>query len=205
MNRTKEGLQMKWNERAAPAVRRWLSNVGIFLMLFTLILAPPGVRPTRAHGTITIDASTTDWCAPNFLGTYPPDTRISLTPNEGCTQGNEVLWDDGAGDTRGLTVGGAPDPEVDLDYWATTADATYVYFLIGLGPYAGAGTPPHVQIAIAANLDYAGNQTWYDPLESGTGAAGREIIPTVYPDYLITTDVLTGTATLWEAASNPGT
>jgi len=178
-------------------------NVGIFLILVTLILAPPGARSTRAHGTITVDAGTTDWCAPDFLGTYPADTRISLTPNEGCTHGNEVLWEDGAGDTRGFAVEGTLDPEVDLDYWATTADATYVYFLIGLGPYAGAGTPPHVQIAIAANLDYAGNQNWYDPLGSGTGASGREV--TIFPDYLITTDVLTGTATLWEATSTAGT
>ncbi len=193
---------MKWNERAARVVRHRLVSVWIVAGLLSMVWALPGAHPTRAHTSIVVDAVTTDWCAPSFLGTLGADTRLSLTPGMGCPQGNEVLWEDGTGDTQGWMTGGVPDTEIDLTYWATTADATFVYFLVALGPYANVNTPPHVQIAIDVDLGTSGNPVWYDPLATGTQLLGAMV--GILPDYLITTDVLNGSATVWHAPSSSG-
>jgi len=184
--------------------------------LTALLLADP--RPAETHGSPIIDGMFTgDWCAPAFAGGSGPDTFAFLTPPL-CPLGDEWFWDDwdavnyGAGLTDGMgwMMGGAPgapvplDLETDLNFFATTADLGTVFFAIELGffPSTG-GTPPHVQIAIDLNGPASGNPFWYDPPPpAGTGAIGLPI--GLFPDYLITTDVVGGAAFIWEATTAPG-
>ena len=194
--------------------------IGLVLCLVTVL---PDPRPASAHGAPIIDGLYTgDWCAPGFVLAFGPDSLTLVTPAgppPGCPLGSEILWDDwesvfyggGLADTMGWLVGGvvgAPltDPEVDLDFFATTANAATVFFTVQLGPFPSTtGIPPHVQIAIDLDGAATGNPFWYDPLGVGTLPMGLVSLPApIFADYLITTDGPLGIAYVWEATSVPG-
>lgn len=202
----------RWRSHARPG---YLWPAAFLLVVVWLLVAAP---PAQTHGSPIIDgAFTGDWCAPNFAGTFGPDTLTALTP-PACPLGTEILWEDfnattygmGLTDGMGYLMGGLPgapvptDLEVDIEFFATTADAAMVFFAVTLGPFPSTtGIAPHVQIAIDLDGPAGGLPFWYDPLLSGTGVIGGPIA--IFPDYLITSDVLGGMAFLWEATTAPGT
>ena len=147
----------RWRSYARPG---YLWPVAFLLVVAWLLVAAP---PAQTHGSPIIDgAFTGDWCAPAFAGTFGPDTLTALTPPN-CPLGTEILWEDfnattygmGMTDGMGYLMGGLPgmpvptDLEVDIEFFATTADAAMVFFAVTLGPFPSTtGIPPHVQIAI---------------------------------------------------------
>ena len=188
-------------------------GIAILILLVVLFV---GIRPAQTHSSPVIDGLFTgDWCAPNHVGLYGPDSLTVLAP-PACNLGIEFFWDDwdstfGPPDTMGWLLGGVvgapvPDPEVDIDFFATTADLNRVFFVIVLGPFPSTGgTPPHVQIAIDLNGPLSGLPAWYDPLPAGTGGLGLAAVPQpLFPEYLITTDVAAGTAFVWQSITVPG-
>ncbi len=194
----------------------------LIAVIFTVAAIVLVAATAAAHGAPIIDGLYTgDWCAPASVGVFGPDSLTYLTP-PACALGTEIFWDDwdavnygglppGVADTMGFLVGGAPgapltDWEVDIDFFATTADAATVFFTVSLGwfPSTG-GPPPHVQIAIDIDGPLSGNPFWYDPLASGTLPMGITSVPVpIFADYLITTDGPVGIAFVWEATSVPG-
>lgn len=196
-----------------------LIRPGVILFFFIpglVLILTANIRSAQTHGAPIIDGMFTgDWCAPGFVGAFGPDTFMPLVP-PGCPLGTEFFWEDwdavtyggGVADTMGWVVGGAPgapltDLETDIDFFATTADATTVFFAVtqGMFPSTG-GTPPHIQIAIDLDGPAGGNAFWYDPLPAGTGALGG--VPALFPDYLIISDVVGATGWLLEATTTPG-
>jgi hypothetical protein len=199
-------------------LRRIMSIFVVVVLVFTIV-ALFKTKPAVTHGFPVIDgAFTGDWCAPNNIPSpFGPDSLNILTP-PGCPLGVEFLWDDfdtinyGPPDTMGWLLGGLPggpipDPEIDINFFATTADTTNVFFAI---EHVGVPMPihpaPHVQIAIDLDGPQGGNPFWYDPPPfGGTGGLGFASLPNpLFADYLITTDVMAGTAFVWEATSVPG-
>ncbi|MBE2197119.1 MAG: hypothetical protein IAE79_00820 [Anaerolinea sp.] len=189
----------------------------LIALLTLLALTLPQAKQGETHNFPIIDGLFTgDWCAPNFAGVFGPDTLTTLAP-PACPLGTEFFWDDmdavnyGGIDTMGWMLGGmpgaiVPDPEVDINFFATTADPTIVFFAIALGVFpSSGGTPPHVQIAIDIDGPISGNAIWYDPLMVGVIPAGLAAVPMPrFADYLITTDVAGNVARVWEATSTPG-
>jgi uncharacterized repeat protein (TIGR01451 family) len=181
------------------------------------------VRSAEAHGAPIIDGLYTgDWCAPASAGVFGPDTLTPLAPPL-CPLGSEIFWDDwdifyyGPPDTIGFLIGGVPggppgpgaplpDPEVDVVFFATTADPVNVFFTVSLGLFPSTvQIPPHVQIAIDVDGPAGGNPFWYDPLGVGTNPVGVAALPAgIFADYLITTDAPAGIAFVWEAITVPG-
>ena len=181
----------------------------------------------QAHG-VAVDGAATDWCAPTAA--VAADTLAPVTP-PGCVLGTELVWNDfdtvadGTADTIGWSVGGVPgpppgppfgslpDPTIDIHYFAATGTFSTLYFLVGLGPFPAfhISPAPHIQIAIdVPGAAGAGTSAWFDPLgvmvpplmaANLGGSAG------IGADYLITTDLGAAppAATLWEAATTPGT
>lgn len=194
------------NKMMSYFANRWSVYTLNLCVLVALVLGLPGAQPAHAHGGIVVDGVPGEWCAPGSIGAFGPDTRTTLSPPV-CSVGSEVLWDDydgvnyggGTDDVIGWATGSPPDPEIDINYFATTADTNTLYFLVGLGTYSGAGSPPHVQIAIDADGNVTGSQAWHDPLGVGTGLMGLGVNVGIYPDYLIATDVAAGTGQLYYA------
>ena len=197
------------------------TSIGLvpILLVVALVLLIPS--QTHAHGAPVIDGLYTgDWCAPAQVGIFGPDTLTPLGPPL-CPLGSEIFWDDwdglnyGPPDTIGFAIGGLPglpppgaplpDPEVDIDFFATTADPVNVFFTVSLGPFPSTvAIPPHIQIAIDVDGAPNGLPLWYDPLFVGTNPVGLFPPPGLPADYLITTDTPLGVAQVWEAISVPG-
>jgi GEVED domain len=169
------------------------------------------VKPVDAHSNPVIDgAFTGDWCAPNFIGTFGPDTFNVLTP-PACPMGTEFFWDDydfllyGGGsmtDTIGYAVLGSPDPEVDIDFFATTGDSLNAYFAIQMSAFPSTiSVPPIIQIAIDLDGGAGGLASWFDPggFTSPVGAAVN-----LLPDYLLVVDIANGAVWVMESTSAPG-
>jgi len=191
----------------------WL--IAVFFTVAAIVLV---AATAAAHGAPIIDGLYTgDWCAPASVGVFGPDSLTYLTPPV-CALGTEIFWDDwdgtnyGPPDTMGWLLGGVPgaplpDLEVDIDFFATTADAATVFFTVMLGPFPSTGgPPPHVQIAIDVDGPLTGLPMWYDPIPSGTLPVGLAAVPPpgLAADYLITTDGPASLAQVWEATSVPG-
>ncbi len=197
------------------------TGLGLALSLVAAVLVFLIPAQIEAHGAPVIDGLYLgDWCAPAQVGLFGPDSLTPLGPPL-CPLGSEIFWDDwdglnyGPPDTIGFAIGGLPglpppgaplpDPEVDIDFFATTADPTNVFFTVSLGPYPSTvAVPPHVQIAIDVDGAPNGLGLWYDPLVVGTNPVGLFPPPGLPADYLITTDTPVGIAQVWEAISVPG-
>jgi hypothetical protein len=198
---------------------RWRIPLGLLGVVLLCLLVALWVQPAATGGAPVIDGVLGDWCAPTFKGTFGPD---SFTPLVGanCALGNEFFWDDfdfafyGLGavsDIVGYASGGAMnDTGIDLDFFATTADANNVYFAISLGMFPAAAwpanAPPNVQIAIDV-VPSLGLLNWYDPVGGAAprpGLIGRvTALGLISPDYLISTDVINGNAWVFESVTAP--
>lgn len=198
--------------------RRRLTVVVLAVTIVTLTILLFKAKPARSHTFPIIDgAFTGDWCGPLFKGAIGPDS-YSLLAMPGCPLGDEIMWDDwdaafygfGIADTMGWLIGGVPgaplsDPEVDISFMVTTADAATAYFAVELGAFPSTvANPPHVQIAVDVDGAVSGIPLWYQPVGVGVLPIGLVSAPPLLADYLITTDVLAGTAFVWEAATTGG-
>jgi len=202
---------------AAPQSQERHTLSWLIAVIFTVAANVLVAATAAAHGAPIIDGLYTgDWCAPALVGAFGPDSLTYLTPPV-CALGTEIFWDDwdgtnyGPPDTMGWLLGGGPgapltDWEVDIDFFATTADMSMVFFTVMLGPFPSTFfIPPHVQIAIDIDGPISGNPFWYDPLAVGTLPVGLASIPGgMAADYLITTDTAGFVAFVWEATSVPG-
>jgi hypothetical protein len=191
---------------------------GLICILAVGVILVLNVRPAQTHGAPIIDGLFTgDWCAPNFVpAAAGPDSLTVLAP-PACALGTEFLWDDwdmfnyGSADTMGWLLGGlvgAPvqNPEVDINFFATTADPATVFFAIEI---TGAAVPihsaPHIQIAIDVDGAASGNVIGYDPVPVGLLPMGTVTsVGPLVPDYLVTTDLNAGLVYVWEATTAPG-
>ncbi len=211
-----------WHSGLLERLRHKKLLFGVLSLVLLCVLVAVWAKPAASHGSPIIDGLFTgDWCAPGFKGMFGPDSFTTLAP-PACPLGTEFFWDDfdrvtyGGGavnDTVGYLVGFAPiDTEIDLNFFATTADANNVFFAISLGNFPGAppaGSPPNVQIAIVAGGPGPGLPAWYDPAvpppPGGTGAVGLAAAPgPLLPQFLISTDVLGGNAWLFQSITVPG-
>jgi len=207
---------------ASPQSQERHNLVWLIAAFFTVAAIVLVAATAAAHGAPIIDGLYTgDWCAPTMVTVFGPDSLTYLT-SPVCALGTEIFWDDwdaanyggappGVADTIGFLVGGAPfapltDWEVDIDFFATTADAATVFFTVSLGWFPSTvGIPPHVQIAIDIDGPLSGNSFWYDPAPAGTLPVGLASIPGgMAADYLVTTDTAGFVAFVWEATSVPG-
>lgn len=204
--------------RARRTVRRRAAVIALAMTIIALTVLLFNPKPAQTHGFPILDgAFTGDWCGPAFKGASGPDSYLPLSM-PGCPLGDEFFWDDwdalfyggGFADTMGWLVGGGPgapltDFEVDISLMVTTADAMAVYYAVELGPFPSTtGVPPHVQIAIDVDGPASGFPMWFDPLGAGTLPMGLAVMPPIVPDYLVTTDVVAGVGTVWEATTAPG-
>jgi hypothetical protein len=182
-----------------------IALIFILILLFALAFVLT-VEMASAHSNVNIDGlinpsgPNTEWCFPSFIP-GGSDTRLTLTPAGGCPLGNEVVWDDGIGDGQSIISLLLP---VDLQYFATTADLTAVYFALGF--FSNGVDPEHFQIAIYTAP--GGNNAWYSlgviPLSAvGANATSGPLGPPLFPNYIITTDVIAAIATVWETNTGP--
>ncbi len=98
----------------------------------------------RAH-PVTVDGDPADW-----LGRAPAEVNTAVVAR-GAGPVGEFVWSDATGDER--TDFASPDGRVDLVSFATTADATHLYFLVEVADLdlaVGDGAP---QIQVALDLD----------------------------------------------------
>lgn len=109
--------------------------------VFAVLLA---AATTHAH-PVTVDGDPSDW-----LGRAPGSANTAIVARDAAGWG-ELVWADPTGDER--TDFASPDGRVDLVAFATTADATNLYFRVALANVdlaSGNGAP---QIQIALDLD----------------------------------------------------